>query len=224
MGSDQLFQKKKFRKSKELTRTKAKRSPYATIVIICEDSKSVPYYFNELKKHFRLNTANIHIIPSKGSAPISVVEHSVEIARSTSDIDYIACVFDRDHHESYERAVNKLKAVKPKKTDKSKPIYMTITSIPCYEIWLLLHFYYTTKAYNANGSRSSAENLIIELRKHLPSYTKNTNGWFGEIINKLEYAIKHAKQLKKYNLSTNSNNPSTNMHELVEFLIKLKNS
>ncbi|MBV8801714.1 MAG: RloB domain-containing protein [Gammaproteobacteria bacterium] len=151
MSSDQLFKKKKFRSANELARSKAKKSPYATIAIVCEDSKSSPSYFNELKKYFRLNTANIIVVSSKGSAPINVVDQAIELAKNTHDIDYVACVFDRDTHESYERAVNKLNGFKSKPTDKSKPIYWAITSTPCYEIWLLLHFCYTTKAYSAIG-------------------------------------------------------------------------
>src|SRR3990167_2558481 len=222
VGSDQLFKKKKFRKTKDLARTKAKKSPYATIAIVCEDSKSSPSYFNELKKHFRLNTANIIVVPSKGSAPINVVDYAIEMAKNTPDIDHIACVFDRDTHESYERAISKLKAYKPNRTDKSKPIYRAITSTPCYEIWLLLHFCYTTKAYSASGAKSAGDYLTSDLRKHLASYKKNAIDWFDKIINNLEMAIKHAKQLQKHNSSTSSTNPSTDMHELIEFLTGLK--
>lgn len=222
VGSDQLFKKKKFRKTKDLARTKAKKSPYATIAIICEDSKSSPSYFNELKKHFRLNTANIIVVPSKGSAPINVVDHAIELAKNTPDIDHVACVFDRDDHESYERAVIKLNELKPSRNDKSKPNYKAITSTPCYEIWLLLHFCYTTKAYSASGAKSAGDNLTSDLRKYLASYKKNTIDWFGEIINNLEMALKHAKQLQKHNSSTNTTNPSTNIHELIEFLTELK--
>ena len=222
MGSDQLFKKKKFRKANELARSKAKKSPYETIVIVCEDSKSSPSYFNELKKHFRLNTANIIVVSSKGSAPINVVDYAIEMAKNNPDIDHIACVFDRDTHESYERAISKLRAFKPNRTDKSKPIYRTITSTPCYEIWLLLHFCYTTKAYGANGIKSAGDNLISELCTHLPSYKKNVIAWFSEIISRLDVAIKNAKQLQKENALTRSTNPSTDIHELVEFLMGLK--
>lgn len=218
VGSDQLFKKKKFRSANELARSKAKKTPYATIAIVCEDSKSSPSYFNELKKHFRLNTANIIVAPSKGSAPINVVDHAIAMAKNTHDIDYVACVFDRDTHESYQRAVS----FKPNPKDKSKPIYWAITSTPCYEIWLLLHFCYTTKAYNASGTKSAGDNLTADLRKHLASYKKNAIEWFGELINKLDTAIKNAKQLQKHNSSTKSTNPSTQIHELIEFLTGLK--
>ena len=222
VGSDQLFKKKKFRKAKELARSKAKKSPCATIAVVCEDKKSLPSYLKELIKYYRLNTANIIIVPSKGSAPINVVDHAIEMAKNTPGIDHVACVFDRDAHESYERAISKLNRLKPGRNDKSKPIYRAITSTPCYEIWLLLHFCYTTKAYHTSGTKSAGDKLVSDLCNYLASYKKNTTEWFREIINNLELAVKHAKQLKKHNYSTNSTNPSTDIHELVEFLIELK--
>ena len=221
MGSDKLFQKKKFRNANDLARQKAKRSPYKTILIVCEDSKSSPNYFNEIKKYFRLNTANVIVMPSKGSAPISVVEHSIEIARKTPLIDRIVCVFDRDNHESYERAINKLKNHKPKRNDKSKSIYKAIVSTPCFEIWLLLHFCYTTKTYSSSGNKSAAEILISDLLKELPSYNKSVTHWFNDVIEKLNTAIKYAKQLQEHNNKTSSTNPATNMHELIEYLINI---
>lgn len=222
MGSDQLFKKKKFRKANELARSKAKKSPYETITIVCEDSKSSPAYFKKLITHFRLNTANIIVASSQGSAPISVVDHAIKIAKSTPDIDHVACVFDRDSHESYKRALKRLSGFKSEDNDKSNPVFKAIPSTPCYELWLLLHFRYTTKTYHASGNKSAAEVLISELTKELPSYKKKTIEWFNEIINKLETAIKHAKRLQKDNHSTKSTNPSTDIHELVEFLITLK--
>lgn len=224
VGSDKLFQKIKIRSEKELARHKAKKAPYETIFIVCEDSKSLPNYLNEIIKYFRLNTANVRIIPSKGSAPISVVEHSIEIARTTPGIDRIVCIFDRDKHESYQRAIKKLNDHKSNPEDKSKPVYQTIVSTPCYEIWLLLHFSYTTKAYSSSGKKSASENVTSDLEKKLPLYNKKTvKHWFNDLIDKLDTAIKHAKQLQEHNDKTNSINPATNIHELIEHLRNLKN-
>lgn len=221
VGSDKIFQKRKFRKAKELARQKAKKSPHETVQIICE-GKTEFGYFNKLVKFFRLNTANVIVVTSKGSAPISIVEHGIEIAKNTFNIDCITCVFDRDNHESYERAIKKIKDHKPKRNDKSKPKYKAITSAPCFEIWLLLHFCYTTKAYTSSGNKSAADNLISDLSKHLVSYAKHTTDWFDDLIDNLNTALKNARQLQKHNNDTRSNNPATNIHELIEQLTNLK--
>lgn len=174
MGSDKLFQKKKFRREKELARKKANKEPYETLLIVCEDSKSSPNYFKEIIRHYKLNTANVNIQPSKGSAPISVVEHALEFSRTTPDLG------------------------------------------------LLLHFIYTTKSYRNTGNKSAAEMLIKDLEKALPNYNKGTTVWFKELLPKLNTAIQHAKRLEKHNQSSNSSNPSTNIYELAEYLISLK--
>jgi hypothetical protein len=218
VGSDQLFQKKKFRQAQALARHKAKRSPYETILIVCEDSKSARFYLEELKKEFRLNTANVIVVPSRGSAPISVAEHAIALAKVTPGVDRVACVFDRDEHESHDRAIDKLKNHKPKQNDKSKPKYQAITSTPCFEIWILLHFGYTTKPYSPSRNKSAAELVHDDVCKKLPSYTKKSVEWFSDLMPRLNSAIKHAKQLEEHNQNTKSTNPATNMHELVEYL------
>ncbi len=222
MGTDKSAKKKKFRSAKDLARQKAKKSPYETILIVCEDSKSCPNYLHEVIKYFRLNTANIIVLPGKGSAPISVVDHVIEQARTTPYIDRAACVFDRDAHPSYDQAIDKLKNHKPKRNDKSKPTFRAITSTPCFELWLLLHLSYSTKSYNASGNKSAADKLIKDLITELPSYKKNSTGWFGELIGKQNTGIANAKRLQKHNEDTASTNPATNMHELIEYLINLK--
>lgn len=222
VGSDKLFQKKKIRKEKDLARRQANKSPYETIVIVCEDTKSTPNYFKELIKELRLNTANVIIIPGKGSAPISVVEHGIEMAKTRDSIDRITCVMDHDNHESLKRAINKLKTHTPKYKDKSKPLYQAIVSTPCFEIWLLLHFIYTTKSYIASEKKSAADFVISDLIKKLPLYSKNISNWFNHLVDKQQVAIKYAKKLQEYNVKTKSTNPATNMHELVEYLINLK--
>ena len=224
MGSESLFHKNKIRKEADLQRRKATKAPYETIWIICEDSKSVPYYFKECIKYFRLNAANVVIVPSKGSAPISVIEHAIETAKQTEGIDQIACVFDHDNHESFERAINTINNHKPKQKDKSKPKYLIITSIPCFEIWLLLHFRLTTKPFQPTKNKSAAELLISNLQKDIPTYTKNNTIWFNNLISRIDDAIKNAKQLDKQNKNDKFSNPSTKIHLLIEHLMNLKGS
>jgi len=218
MGSDQLFHKKKIRKEKELARKKASRTPNKITYIVCEDTKSSPNYFKKMKEYLRLNTAHVCITSSKGSAPISVVDHAIELAKKSPYIDNILCVFDRDNHQSYEKAIDKLKNQKSKNTK-----YQAITSTPCYEIWLLLHFQYSTRPYYRSGNKSAADNLINDLEKMI-SYKKSDVDWFDNLIAKLDDAMENAKKLEEHNSKTKSNNPSTEIHKLIEHLYHLKSS
>jgi len=222
MGSDNQFQKKKMRTAQELLRQKAKRSPYESVQIICEGQTEY-VYFKFLINFFRLNTANVSVVTGSGSAPVSIVEEGFDLAKNIPDIDRVVFVFDRDDHESYERAINMVNTHRAGSKDKSKPKYEVITSTPCFEIWLLLHFKCTTKAYNKSGSKTAADILISDLRQHIASYQKtNVSHWIEQLIHRTEAAIKNAQLLQEHNKKTNSINPSTNVHVLIELFKALK--
>lgn len=219
MGSDEIFHKIKKRTAKELARRAAKKSPYETVLIVCEGERTEVGYFKGLIKDKRLNTANVAVMPSaKGSAPISIVEFSIQIAENREGINRVFCVFDRDNHTSYELAFERLSSHKPNRKAKSKPLYQAIVSSPCFEIWLLLHFTYTTKTYSSAGNRSASDNLIADLRQYMPSYTKSVKGLFEQTSQHLEEAIMNAKKLKIDNAQTGSINPDTDVHILVKHL------
>src|ERR1700687_4441739 len=130
MGSDNLFHRTKIREKKDLARREAKKSPYETILIICEGEKTEVNYFKGLIKAHRLNTANIEVIPSaKGSAPISIAEFAIQTSKNRDNIDKVYCVFDRDEHASFNSAVNK---IENHNKDNNKPICQAIVSSPCF--------------------------------------------------------------------------------------------
>lgn len=65
MGSDDLFNKRKAKGAKDLARKKSKREAYEKVLIVCEGSKTEPYYFEDIRNCHRLNTLNI-IIEARG--------------------------------------------------------------------------------------------------------------------------------------------------------------
>jgi hypothetical protein len=88
-------------------------------------------------------------------------------------------------------------------------------SCPCFEIWFLLHFEYSTKAY------IDAKQLIKSLKKHIPDYQKNDVPHSNLFIN-LEQAKMNAEKLRKHNQLSNSDNPSTNVDILLAEIEELK--
>ncbi len=99
-------------------------------------------------------------------------------------------------------------------------------SSPYFELWYLLHFEYTTKAFkNYNDLRPS-------LTKHeiLKDYQKNNDVYMA--ISKYTYiAINNAKSLKAYHnqngvkdLLDVSISPYTNLWELIELLTEMNKS
>lgn len=221
VGATNRF-KSKIRYAKDLQRRKPKKEPYKTILIVCEGEKTERLYFEKLKTHLRLSSANIIVVNGTGSAPINLIDFAMKYIEKMADIDEVYCVFDKDEHSTFDAALKKIDAYRPKRNSKSKPKFIAITSTPCFEVWLLLHFCYTSKPYVKSHHKTAAEQVISELKKYFPSYAKSES-LFLSIKEKQKTAIIHAKKLANENKSMNSNNPSTNVHELVEQLESLKN-
>lgn len=220
MGSEDLHKKRKAKKLYNLQRDKSKRCAYERILIICEGEKTEPLYFLGLCKEFKLHSANIEVTKGCGSDPLSIVNYAKKIYdenKQNNPFDRVYCVFDKDNHELYQQALNKIANIKPSE------VFFTAISIPCFEYWLLLHFVKTTKPYNNTENKSIGDNVLIELKKYIPNYKKNSEDIFFLLKNKLEAAISNAKYARDEAIKNNTDNPSTSVFELVEFLINLKN-
>jgi hypothetical protein len=148
-----------------------------------------------------------------------VVNHAIELAKQHDYLDQVICVFDRDDHVSFDQAIQKLKAQQAKR---KKPVYVAATSVPCFELWLLLHFKYTTKQYSRTQNKSACDNLITELKQHFPSYTKNMPDLFALLEQHLPTALQNAAKLKQECTRLNIENPSTSIGETVQYLINLR--
>lgn len=221
MGSDDLFHKRKRRLAASLKRQKAKRAPYDRILIVCEGAKTEPNYLKEIRDTYRLSTANIEICGEEcGSDPRSVVNYAIDKFNRDQDYNKVYCVIDRDKHATFDAAIDKLRQTR---LGKGTP-FTSIISVPCFEFWLLLHFAYTTRQFCAPGATSNCDLVIRELNKpsRIPDYRKGALNIFSLTKGRLPNAIKNAKRLKQHNHSAGTDNPTTDLHELVEYLINLK--
>ena len=218
MGTDNLFHKRKARKAESLRRKAAKKAPYDVVLIVCEGSKTERYYFSELRDHLRLSNANIVIADKKsGTDPLSVVNFAIGTFKKKPDYDRVYCVFDKDKHTTYHPALDKIKATRLKKAT-----LHAITSIPCFEIWILLHFVYTTRSFCTAGNASNCDMVVSELSRHISTYKKGSQHIFKSVAPKLPDALRSAKKLEAFHKTSGTDNPSTKVHELVECLMNLK--
>ncbi len=220
MGTDDLFHKKRERGIRDLKRKRALRSPYGRVLIVCEGKKTEPNYFRELIRDKKLNTAKVKVEDNKqGSDPMSVVKYALALYKKDSEYDRIFCVFDRDRHTTYDAALDKIRQHRFGKSGK----LAAVTSVPCFEFWLLLHYEYTARPFGQGvGLRqSSCEAVMTRLEKFLPGYKKADQGIYDKIKNKITDAIKHAEQLESASRTSGATDPSTEVHKLVQCLFDL---
>lgn len=215
MGSDDLFHKRKARRSAALQRQKHQRAPNKRYLIVCEGTKTEPYYFRELLDDLRIRAVCI-ARNNDGVSPCRVVEHALDLyeedAASGDAYDTVYCVFDRDRHTTFDDAVARIQEL----SDDGKPL-AAITSTPCFEFWLLLHFGYTDQPFHAAGA-------VVKTLKTKPGfekYRKSQKGIYAQLKNKLDSALNHAGKLRRHTKAVGIDNPATDIDKLVQELRKL---
>jgi hypothetical protein len=221
-GGDKLFHKRKARKLADHTRQLAKRDPYDKVLIVCEGEKTEPNYFSRLVDHLRLNTANVKIADNTtGLAPQTVAKFAITEYKIAKDYDKVYCVIDKDRHPLFDQALDIIRRARLAKGHTIK----AVVSTPCFEYWLLLHFIKTTKDYY-RGPGPVCKRVISDLKKQqgMANYEKGSNDVFDLTVSRLNQAIKNSKEILADRKTAGTDNPSTNAHELIEYLQNLKNN
>jgi hypothetical protein len=201
--------------SRAYSRREPEREPYDLVLIVCEGTRTEPSYFRGLRLIERLSNTNIRITPADGTDPLSIVRYAEQLA---DDYDRTYCVFDRNGHANYDDALRRLAQSQVGRAGR----LIAVPSWPCFEIWLLLHFRYSSAAIVKAGRKSAGDRAVDELKRHLPNYRKGHEGIYQELLPNLDQAITHAARLRRDNERTGNNNPSTRVHELVQYLRRLK--
>ncbi len=219
MGTDNLHHRRKQRGAKSLQRKKPKREPYDYVLIVCEGSKTECRYLQDLVADLHLNSANIRITGNCGSAPISVVQAAIDWFNADRDYDRVYCLFDRDDHASYQQALDRIATTRLKRTNGRKingqARFKAITSIPCFEYWLLLHFEYTTSPFAPTAQASPCKQIIaiLEKKQYLAGYTKGMGGLYARTRSRLATAESNAAKALQAAHHAGTDNPSTRIHQ-----------
>lgn len=182
-----------------------RRSGRQLHLIVCEGEKTERLYFLALNSDRRRSTAEAVVIAA--GEPSSVVERAVR-ERETAPVryDHVWCVFDRDAHGAFEAAL----------TEASRQHLEVVLSVPCFEVWFLLHFGYTTRSL-------SSPRVLERLRAHLPDYEKSRDV-YEVLLPHQEAALSNAEKLRQHHESAGSGpypNPSTDVDRLIRALLDL---
>lgn len=212
----------KHRQTSMLARKKATRAPHDRILIVTEGSKTEPNYFNEIRVANKLRTANVQVEPSAfGTEPIQIVDYA-EILFLNGDeskdiqpraFEEVYVVFDRDEHRTYHNALLKTEALdyKYRNDNKQKVAFKSIISVPCFELWLLLHY----QEVHAPMHRDEVYEL---LKSFIPNYQKGDAGHYALTLPHIELAEARAKVLAERNDKYDGTQPYTSIQELVKKL------
>jgi len=210
-----MAKQRRGRVATDYVRRGPQREPYESILIVCEGEKTEPNYLSGLRTTYRLSSANIKIVHPDATDPMSIVNFAeTELGRKDEGYDRVYCVFDRDGHANYDTALQRIQSSQHGILGRLRGAI----SVPCFEIWLLLHFRYSAAPFAASGKRSACDKVLRELQKYLPSYQKGDYNVFNMLSNHLDKAIANAIQLEQYNQKTGTSNPATGMHHLIKHL------
>ncbi|MBP6652732.1 MAG: RloB domain-containing protein [Xylophilus sp.] len=225
MGSDDLFHRRKARAGAELQRQRRERARNKRVLIVCEGTKTEPHYLRELLDDLGIRPHVVCVAPNDGTSPKSVVSHALALYekddKAGDAFDQVYCVFDRDNHTTFNAAVQRIQALNAA----GKP-FEAITSKPCFEVWLLLHFDYTDQPFHAAGKKSEGGQVVsaLKTKQGFDKYGKGQKGVYGQLKTKLANALNNAERLRKQGLNTGSVNPATDVDILVKAIQALARS
>jgi hypothetical protein len=204
-----------------LKRHGARREPYDRVLIVCEGSKTEPSYLRELIAHHQLSSANVQIVGDGGAAPISVVDYAIEQFEKDPDYNSVFCVFDRDEHNSFDAAVQRVRDKALIRREGRRRLgnarFEAITSTPCFEYWILLHYVYTSAEMPRFVDVLPRLRAIPELR----NYDKSDRNLFARTCDRLNDALNHADRANQAALAAGCGNPTTHMPILIRYLQQL---
>jgi RloB-like protein len=184
-------------------RRPGQRQPRAITLVVCEGETEVSY-FEAAREHYRLTSAEVVACNAAGSAPISVVEYAERRAAEQGSYDTIFCVFDRDQHESFARALDRIQSLA--RRSRNRLNIFAATSTPCFELWVLLHFERTDRPF------AHCDEAVARIRgKHLPDYIKADLATSKRLLANVEVALANAAWLAGRRADTGGN-PSTDVH------------
>ena len=195
------------RKAQELFRKAGSRPPYSRLLIVCEGAKTEPNYFNEIRRINRVPSAHVQIVHGNVTEPRQIVDYAENAFSLSREFDVVYAVFDRDVHLTFSNALIRANALdKTLINDEEKTIrFFAIPSVPCFELWLVLH-------YQDFFSFFDRHEPIQRIRNHIPNYEKSMPNAYEVTRPNLAEAIQRASSLKRRFEPPTGTEPYTLVH------------
>jgi len=167
-------------------------------------------------KKFNSDKVKVHFAHGQSTDPVKMMKELLAECKDQGikplEGDLAFCLIDSDANS--DKDIQIAKAEKLGQADGAR----VIVSNPCFEKWFLCHFEYSTKQYSTN------EQLLKDLDKKIPGYSKNRGDIYELLLPMLDQAITNADRLERNNLSlgqkphTAEFNPSTEIYKIIQII------
>jgi RloB-like protein len=206
------------RRRGRLVRTLGSRPAYDRVLIACEGKKTEPLYLDDIRKKFRIPSAHLRVLHSEfGTQPRQVVDFAESKFLETREFDWVYAVFDRDIHTTYHDALARAAALdnKLKNTEKKLVRFIAVPSVPCFELWILLH-------YVNHQAFCDRHEMFQRVRQQIPTYDKGLQGIFSLTEANVATATARAEWLREQYGPHSGVDPYTGIDLLVAKLLSVR--
>lgn len=189
--------------------------------VFCEGEKTEPLYLKGYIEHFHSGKRNLIVIEKTDkNTPVQLVQEAIDTKHANDIDDDIWVVYDREAESKYSHQLHH----KARSQAMANSINIACSNV-CFELWILLHFQYTTQSFN-----SCAELVKSQIfRKHMQSigvnqYDKANSMLFDKLKERIEEAKTNSNRLKRSAISSSEPgknaphylNPYTDVQDLLE--------
>lgn len=157
-------------------------------MLIVVEGHTEKIYFSQMRQALRMQNLSIEPKLSPKNDPLNIIE-TAEKEMNRADFDHVWCIFDADtlSSDTYRKAMRKAQ---------NSGIHIAY-SLPCFELWFLLHFRFTSRQYE------KCSQVIQELLSHVDGYSKNQTwlkqkNMFSTYREKIADAIDRARELERF--------------------------
>lgn len=190
-------------------------------LVVTEGKETEPRYFEGVRAALRaVDERKVAVIvKGTGKHTLDLLDFAVEHCRYAPEtFDHVWLVYDKDDFPAFDFDAMERKCTKL--SDGSRTFH-ALWSNPCFELWPLLHFRYTSAPMSAAEcqralAQAMSTDLGIEYRKNLDGMFGAVDDRRGEALQRAERLIAHHRGL--YNARSSAQNPATKVGEIFDVI------
>ncbi len=189
-------------------------------LVVCEGTRTEPIYFEDMRDSLAPEFRDrVHVVvKGTGLHTRDLLDYAVsECSRSRNGYDHVWVAYDKDEFpaDEFDEVARECSRI-----HLGDATFHAMWSNPCFEVWLLLHFGYTTSEMFA---RRCIDRVGEECRRRLGVDYEKNRSIYAQIAPMMGGACEGSRRLIAWHEgqgkgSPSAMNPGTAVHEIVESL------